>query len=391
MKVAWVCEYPASSFPDRPALSHAPPSHPVPWVAVQAPLVADSGVELHIVTVSKHVTQDEEFSRGGMHFHFLRIPSVPRAALAYQLDRGRIAECLRRIGPALVQGFGTESSFGYAAVSAPFPSVLMIQGIVSRIVGALGPWAFLRQPGLGVALIVERLTVRRARHVVCESAFAAEFVRERNRTATVHLIRTPIADDWFAVTRRIEPGAAPEILFVGSVVPAKGIEVLLAAFAGVAAACPGAVLHVVGGYETAYFHGALMPEIARLGLAGRVRFHGQQPAAAVADRLSRAALLALPTLMDTAPNVLAEARAAGVPVVASAVGGVPELIAHGVDGVLVPAGDPDALAAAIVALLRDPVAMGVMAGKGRERMRRDHSASQQVPKLLEVYRRVLDS
>ena len=55
-----------------------------------------------------------------------------------------------------------------------------------------------------------------------------------------------------------------------------------------------------------------------------------------------ATLLALPTMMDTAPNVLAEARAAGVPVVASAVGGIPELIEHGVDGLLVPAGKPGA-------------------------------------------------
>lgn len=391
MKVAWVCEYPASSFPDRPALSHAPPSHPVPWIAVQAPLVAAAGVELHIVTVSKHVTQDQEFSRGGMHFHFLAIPSVPRAALAYQLDRRRIAACLRRIGPALVQGFGTESSFGYAAVSAPFPSVLMIQGIVSRIVGALGARAFLRQPGLAVALAIERLTVRRARHVVCESAFAAEFVRERNPVASVHLIRTPIADQWFAVTRHIEPGAAPEILFVGSAIPAKGIDILVAAFARVAASFPAATLHVVGGYDERYVHGVLMPEIARQGLTERVRFHGQKPAAVVAERFARAALLALPTLMDTAPNVLAEARAAGVPVVASAVGGIPELIQDGIDGVLVPAGSAEALAAAVVALLRDPAAAGAMAATGRARVRRDHTAAVQVPQLLDVYREVLGS
>jgi glycosyltransferase involved in cell wall biosynthesis len=391
MKVAWVCEYPASSFPERPALRQAPPSHPVPWIAVQAPLVAASGVELHIITVSKHIADDEEFTSGGVHFHFLRIPSFPRAAMAYQLDRRRIIECLRRIAPAIVQGFGTESSYGYAAVSSPFPSVLMIQGIVSRIVKVRGPWTLLRHPGLCVSLAIERLTVRRARHVVCETAFAAEFVREHNRAAIVHMIHTPIRDDWFAVTRRVEAGAAPEILFVGWAVQAKGIEVLLAAFSRVIAQVPQARLHLVGAYDMRYRQTVLMPEISRLGLTGRVEFHGHQPATAVADRLSRAAVLALPTLMDTAPNVLAEARAAGVPVVASAVGGIPELIEDGVDGVLVPPGDSDALAAAIVALLRDPAGAGAMAERGRERVRRDHTASRQVPKLLEVYREVLGS
>ena len=389
MKVAWVCQYPASSFPERPTLRRASPSHPVPWIVVQAPLVAASGLDLHIVTVSKHLEADDEFTSGGVHFHFLKIPTLPRAAMAYQVDRWRITRCLRRIAPSIVQGFGTESSFGYAAVSAPFPSVLMIQGIVSRITRARGLGALVRQPGLCVALMFERLTVRRARHVVCETTFAAQFVREHNPAAVVHVIRTPIRDEWFGITRRMEAGAGPEILFVGWAVPEKGIDVLVTAFSRVVSEFPRATLHVVGACEARYFHRVLMPEVARLGLEDRVRFHGHQPAAVVAERLSTAALVALPTLMDTAPNVLAEARAAGVPVVASAVGGIPELIEDGVDGVLVPAGSAERLASAIAALLRDPGAAAAMAERGRERVRRDHRASAQVPKLLEVYRDVL--
>lgn len=389
MKVAWVCEFPARTFAERPALRHAPPSHPVPWVAAQAPLVAAAGIELHIVTVSKHVAEDDEFTSGGIHFHFLRIPSVPRAALAYQIDRRRIAKCLRRIAPAIVHGFGTESSFGYAAVSSPFPSVLMIQGIVARIVAVHGPQALLRQPGLCMALLIERLTVRRARHVVCESAFAAEFVRQHNPSAIIHIIRTPIRDDFWELPRRVDAGGAPEVLFVGWVVAAKGIEVLLEAFSRVVAAFPDALLHVVGTCDPGYFRGRLEPAVGRLGLADRVRFHGHQSAAAVADRLSRATVLALPTLMDTAPNVLAEARAAGLPVVASAVGGIPELVEDGVDGVLVPPNSHEALAGAIVGLLRDPARAVAIAERGRARVRRDHAAAVQVPKLLEVYRQAL--
>jgi glycosyltransferase involved in cell wall biosynthesis len=388
MKVAWVCEYPAASFAERPALRRVPSGHPVPWIVVQAPLVAASGIELHIVTVSKRVERDDEFTSGGIHFHFLKIPALPRAALGYQVDRRRMTACLRRIQPAIVHGFGTESSFGYTAVSAPFPSVLMIQGIIARITQARGSGGFARQLGERVSLAVERTTVRRARHVVCETSFAADFVRELNPRAVVHIIRTPIRDEWFEIVRRIDR-AAPEILFVGWALPEKGIDVLVAAFSKVVAECPGAVLHVVGPYEGTYFERILEPEVARLGLADRVVFHGQQPAAIVAERVSRAALLALPTRMDTAPNVLAEARAAGVPVVASAVGGIPELIEDGVDGVLVPDGSAAALASAIVTLLRDPVSAAAIGERGRDRVRRDHRASVQVPKLLGVYRDVL--
>lgn len=389
MKVAWICEYPAASFPDRPRLRHAPFSHPVPWIAAQAPIVAASGIELHIITISKHIDADDEFVHDGIHFHFLKIPRLPRAAMAYQLDRARISACLRRVSPDLVQGFGTESSFGYSAVSSAYPSTLMIQGIVKRIAEARGARSLVRQPGLAIALFFEWLTVRRARHVVCETDFAAAFVREINPAATTHLIRTPIRDLWFEVTPGADRRVGPEVLFVGWAVPAKGVDVMVDAFARVVAECPHAILHVVGAYEPAYFRDVLMPAVTRAGLDGRVHFHGGQPAAVIADRLSRASVLALPTLMDTAPNVLAEARAAGVPVVASAVGGIPELIEDGVDGVLVPAGSAEALAAAIIKMLRDPAAADAMAAHGRARVERDHRLATQVPKLLEVYRAVL--
>lgn len=389
MKVAWVCEYPASLLPDRPALRTVPPSHPVPWVVVQAPLVAQSGIELHVITLSKHITQDDEFVSGGMHFHFLKIPAVPRAALAYQWDRKRIHDCLRAIQPALVQGFGTESSFGYSAVTSPFPSVLMIQGIVSRITRVRGWSTVLSHPGLLMALLIEWLTVRRVRHVICETGFAERFVKEHNSNAIVHRIHTPVRDHCFDVTRRPADPARPEILFVGWVVPAKGIEVLVQAFADVVKVFPGATLHVIGPYDARYYQEVLRPEVERLGLSSLVHFYGHQPAAVVAERLATATVLALPTLMDTAPNVIAEARAAGVPVVASAVGGIPELVEDGVDGVLVPSGSAQQLSGAIVALLRDPAGSATMARRGRDRAVRDHRASTQVPKLLTVYRDIL--
>ena len=388
MKVAWVCEYPAASFAERPHLRNAPFSHPVPWIVVQAPLVAAAGHELHIVTVSKHIAADDEFESGGIHFHFLKIPGVPRAALAYQLDRRRITACLQRIRPDIVQGFGTESSFGYSAMSAGFPSVLMIQGIVARMTEARGTGALWRHPQLVIALLFEWLTVKRARHVICETAFAAEFVHSYNSRAVTHIVRTPIRDSWFEITRATD-AAAPEVLFVGWVVPAKGVDILMAAFADVLRACPRAVLHVVGAYEPAYFQSVLQPEVARLGVADRVHFHGGQPAAFVAERLARASVVVLPTRMDTAPNVLAEARAAGVPVVASAVGGIPELIEDGVDGVLVETGSAASLAIAVVRVLTDAPWAARLSERGRERVRREHWLSLQVPKLLGVYRSVL--
>lgn len=391
MKVAWVTEYPTSNFLDREKLKHAKDATSISWVTLQAPLVAARQIELHVVTISKYVAADDEFVDGGVHFHVLKIPNVPRVLLGYQLDRLRIVRCLRRIKPDVVHGFGTEASFGYAAASSGYPSVVMIQGIIKRIAGAGGILDLLRRPALCASLAFERVTVRRCRHFVCETLFAAEFVREYNPEAVVHLIRTPISDAWFGVARQVEADGLSEVLFVGRASAAKGIEVLLEAFPIVLREFPRAFLHIVGACDPRYLCDTLGPAIRRRGIEEHVRFHGYQPAAFIAERLSRAAVLALPTIMDTAPNVLAEARAAGVPVVASAVGGIPELITDGVDGLLVPARSSEALADAIRGLLRDRSAARRMAERGRRRVFEEHQAAVQVSKLIEVYREIVAS
>lgn len=389
MRVAWVTEYPLAGFSSRDKLEDVSDSTSIPWVTLQAPAVVAAGVELHVVTISKQATADDEFVENGIHFHVLKIPNVPRAMLAYQLDRRRIVRCLDRIRPALVHGFGTEASFGYAAASSAYPCVVMIQGIVARLAATGSKVELLRRPGLAVSLLFERLTVQHCRHFVCETMFAAAFVRGYRPNAVIHSINTPIGDEWFGVTPRQAVGdAAPEVLFVGRASAAKGIDVLLAAWPRVVEEFPNAVLNVVGACDSGYFRGAIAPAMARLGIEASVRFHGHQPAAFVRDRLASASLLALPTLMDTAPNVLAEARAAGVPVVAAAVGGIPELVEDGVDGLLVPAGSVDALGDAIRRLLRDPEAARRFAERGRVRAE-EHRLATQIPKLIDVYNRII--
>ena len=126
-----------------------------------------------------------------------------------------------------------------------------------------------------------------------------------------------------------------------------------------------------------------------LGLAARVHFHGGLPPEAIVERMRASTVLALPTRMDTAPNVLAEARAAGLPVVATRVGGIPEFIEDGQDGVLVPVDDPRALADALTRLIEHPSEADAIAARGQARARRDHRLATQVPKLLALYDEIL--
>ena len=94
--------------------------------------------------------------------------------------------------------------------------------------------------------------------------------------------------------------------------------------------------------------------IASMGLADRVRIHGWIEPRHRDELLARATVFVLPSHAEGLPMSLLEAMAAGCPVVATAVGGIPDLVSHGVNGLLVEPGDAQALADAVGRVLADP-------------------------------------
>ena len=142
-----------------------------------------------------------------------------------------------------------------------------------------------------------------------------------------------------------EPGARPFALAIGRLVRQKGFDVLLDAFAALVAD-PGFEWDVViagDGPE----RGALGAQADRLGVGERVRFAGRTDRAETVDLFRRAEVFVLPSRVEPFGIVNLEAMAAGTPLVASRVGGVPEIVDDGVTGLLVEPGDADDLAAAL--------------------------------------------
>lgn len=160
-------------------------------------------------------------------------------------------------------------------------------------------------------------------------------------------------------------GAGVVIGFIGRLIPIKGTDVLLDALASVRDLAWDAVI-VGGGPERA----RLESLAESLGLGSRVHFSGERDHAA--RYLAAFDLFVLPSRSEGTPIVLLETLAAGVPVIASAVGGVPDLITAPAEGALVPPDDPAALAAAIRAVLSTPEAAQAAARSAQERLRREY-------------------
>ena len=124
-----------------------------------------------------------------------------------------------------------------------------------------------------------------------------------------------------------------------------------------------------------------------LGLRDRVHFLGfRSDASALMGSLD---VLVVPSLTEGSPLVTLEAMAAGVPVVASAVGGIPDQVRHGKEGLLVPPGDTGAMGDAIVALLRDPARARSLGEAGRRRATSEFSHAAMVRRIEDVYRDIL--
>lgn len=162
--------------------------------------------------------------------------------------------------------------------------------------------------------------------------------------------------------RRLEAGAPRgarrTLLFLGWLIRAKGVFDLLEAFAALAAGYPDVDLVFAGdGSDRAELERA----VSDRGLEGRVRFEGWVDAEARNDLLAEATIFVLPSYAEGFPNVLAEAMAAGIPVVTTPVGGIPDVVRDRENGRLVPTVSPGKLSEAIGDLLSDPVAAEAMA------------------------------
>ncbi len=212
-------------------------------------------------------------------------------------------------------------------------------------------------------ILLGLVTVRAADLVLAPSAATAEEIRRDYRADRVGVI--PNATGGLEV----EPAGAAEgeggtLLFVGRLRIRKGVEVLLEALRELRRRMPDAVLRIAGDGE---HRDRLEWKTAELGLESAVSFLGSCGAARVRALLRGAAALVVPSIYEGMPLVVLEAMEAGVPVVASRVSGIPEVVVDGETGWLVPPEDPAALRDALAEVLAHPEEARRRGAAGRRR------------------------
>ncbi len=171
--------------------------------------------------------------------------------------------------------------------------------------------------------------------------------------------------------------AGGDIAYAGRLSPEKGVDTLIQAVGRL-----GGFLHVAGEGPEATRLAALAESEA----PGLVRFHGRLPKPELHALLRTASVVAVPSRWyENQPMIVLEAMACGVPVVASDLGGLSELIEPGVNGALTAPEDPDALAGALAPFLENPDSALAMGRAGRARVEQDFSPTLHLARLEDYY------
>ena len=222
-------------------------------------------------------------------------------------------------------------------------------------------------------IFLGRRTARAADLVLAPSAAtAAELARDYGAHDTAVL---PNASGGIpappSAVAEVASDAEPGLLFVGRLRVRKGVEVLLRALAYLRAQGRLPRLRIVGEGE---HRQAIERAAVRFGVRDQVDFLGRRGPAEIRWLFDRSAALVVPSIYEGMPLVILEAMVAGVPVVASRVSGIPEVVLDPETGWLVPPEDPEALAAALVELLESPEAARQRGQRGRQRLEERYRA-----------------
>jgi len=354
-----------------------------------------SKFEIHVVSCTQQPMRSPEKLAENIWFHSLHVPKWGWLKTGYLGCILAVRKKLREIQPDIVHAQGTERDCAISAIFSPYPKLLTIHGNLRLIRRTVGFRPF---SALWFQSFIEGLVVPRFDGIVCITSYTRQAVQhEAKKTWVVPNAVDPTFLE-LGEAREQEKGKSgdrgsaempplPVILVVATIEARKNQNALILALDSLAAAHSFKLRFFghCGDHEYALAFRRLLetrPWCEYGGMIGRDRLR---------EQFLGATLLVLPTHEDNCPMVVLEAMAAGLPIVASNVGGIPDLIEDGVNGLMVDPERPETMGLAVEKILRDPALADRLAKNGISEASRRFHPRVIARKHLEIYRETLAS
>ena len=338
-----------------------------------------SEYEFHWVTLDRSgaISQMEFHSWNGQTFY--RIPTLKLSLdllIGYRWSRKRLEAALARIDPALVHCWGSERAYAIVCADSKVPTIFSLQGILHHLrslnlLPAIWQWRAIAR--------WEPRYLSTATVVTCESNWGIELVKKSFSDVDLRQVEYGVHPSFFAVEWQPDQ-QEPYALFVGTLNRGKGIDALVESMSLLPDR--GWKLRVAG-------EGPLRDELEARNIAG-VEWLGTIRWEELKAQLSGATCLVLPTLADTSPNVVKEARVVGLPVVTSRHGGQTDYVRDGENGILIDPRNPREIADALSRLMLDPELALQMGARHQAENREYLRPSRTANDFTKIYRELID-
>jgi glycosyltransferase involved in cell wall biosynthesis len=353
---------------------------PAPEALLQGFPALGKEVEVHVVSCLQSPAPSSEKIADNIWFHGLHVPKIGWLRTGYQGCIRAARKKIHEINPDLVHGQGTERDCSISAIFSGFPTVMTIHGNMRRVaqVNHARPFSF-----LWVTARLEAFTIPRSGGVVCITHYTQDSVAKLAKKTWV--VPNAVNSRFF----ELQPAAVdpPVCLCVGTVCLLKNQNAFIRALDPLAAKRKFKVIFLGDTQENDPYCKEFLELVKNRPWCEYPGFKGGYEK--LKPYFHQASLLALPTLEDNCPMVVLEAMAAGVPVVAARVGGVPDLVQDGKNGVLCDSQNAASMSGAVEKILTQPDFARALAVEAKRQAHERFHPVVIARRHLEIYRSVI--
>lgn len=387
MKLALLGSFPEYPFKKKlKLLYNNRPNVTTYWnVTLLQALSKHTNVELHFLTNTPVLfTQKIKFDRATVHF----VGHPPKLTLIDNITQLRFSRyhfhsILDRIKPDLVYGIGTDHEYPYIAHTSKFRSIIKVGGLISEVVKKEKiPFFNLKN----TFARYETYLIKNSKHIITPSLHVkSKYSKITN--AKFHIVPNPVEDKLFSLNR----AKKYDVIYAGKIYSIKRLKNLVTAIAFLHNSGLSLKVIVAGAIADKSYMADVQQLINHHAIQSLFTFTGSLNRENLIEAMACSKTLIVPSVQETAPMVISEAMAVGLPVIGTAVGGIPDMIQDKITGYVIPPDNVEMLANKIRELLQNKELRETMGRAARQQAKKNYGSAMVASQNMAAFEEVLNS